>query len=231
MKNKIFKVIALILIIIFVLLFLLGIIPKQIAKIYASNYMNNNFPEMEFEYVGIEWSEVHSDYLISFRDKDKQYYRCVIGPKYFPISLGQGLFLIEQKYLEDYSEPITIEQKIAQLTFAIDTNAEEKKSYSEQDLTIDKNLFESIIAIINSETVKNKVKEEYPNVNNIEIERIENSNLFKLIYVCDNYSEKECIEIANKYYESFKENITTIYRINDIYIIDEATIGTRIIEK
>ena len=231
MKNKMFKFTIIIFIIIIIVLFLLGIIPKQIAKIYASNYMNNKFPEMKFEYIEIEWSEVHGDYLIYFKDKDNERYGCVIGPKYFPISLGQGLFAIEQKYLGDYSEPITIEQKIAQLTFAIDINAEEKTSYSEQDLTIDKNLFGRIVSIINSETVKKKVKEEYPNVNNIEIEKIEDSNLFKLIYVCENYSEKECIEIVNKYYEVFKENITNIYTINDIYIIDETTIDTRIIEK
>ena len=231
MKNKILKIIISLLFASVIVLFLLGIIPKQIAKIYASNYMNKNFPEMQFEYTGIEWSNVHGDYLIYFKDKDNNRYGCTIGPKYFPITLGQGLFAIEQKYLEEYSEPITIEQKIAQLTFAIDINAEEKTSYSDQDLTIDKNLFGSIVSIINSETVKKKVKEEYPNVNNIEIEKIEDSNLFKLIYVCDEYSEKECIGITNKYYESFKENITTIYRINDIYIIDGATIETRVIEK
>ena len=231
MKNKILKIVAIVFFIVIVGLFLLGIIPKKIAKIYASNYMNNKFPEMKFEYIGIEWSEVHGDYLIYFKDKDNERYGCVIGPQYFPISLGQGLFAIEQKYLEDYSEPITIEQKIAQLTFAIDINAEEKTSYSEQDLTIDKNLFGSIVSIINSETIKKKVKEEYPNVNNIEIEKIGDSNSFKLIYVCENYSEKECIEIVNKYYEVFKENMTTIYRINDIYIIDGATIETRVIEK
>ena len=231
MKNKILKIIISLLFASVIVLFLLGIIPKQIAKIYASNYMNNNFPEMQFEYTGIEWSNVHGDYLIYFKDKDNNRYGCTIGPQYFPITLGQGLFAIEQKYLEEYSEPITIEQKIAQLTFAIDINAEEKTSYSEQDLAIDKNLFGSIVSIINSETVKKKVKEEYPNVNNIEIEKIEDSNLFKLIYVCDEYSEKECIEITNKYYELFKENITTIYRINDIYVIDGVTIENRVIEK
>ncbi len=231
MEKKILKIIIIILLIIIALLFLLGIIPKQIARIYASNYMNNKFPKMRFEYVGIEWSNVHGDYLISFKDKENQYYRCVIGPKYFPINLGQGLFAIEQTYLEDYSEPIRIEQKIAKLTFAIDIDAEEKSSYSVQDLTIDKNLLGSIVSIINSEAVKKKVQTKYSNVNNIEIEKIGDSNSFKLIYVCENYSEKECIEIVNKYYEAFKENITNIYKINDIYIIDETTIDTRITEK
>lgn len=33
---------------------------------------------------------------------ENQKYGCVIGPKYFPINLGQGIFAIEETYRENY---------------------------------------------------------------------------------------------------------------------------------
>ena len=83
-------------------LWLSGIIPKQIGKIYGINYMKNNFPKMQLEYVNIEFSKYHGDYIITFKDKNNKNYGCVIGPKYFPISLGQGIFAIEETYRENY---------------------------------------------------------------------------------------------------------------------------------
>lgn len=84
-----------------------GIIPKQIGKIYGINYMNENFPEMQLEYVDIEWNKYYGDYIITFKDKENQNYGCVIGPKYFPVNLGQGIFTIEEKYKESYSSNTT----------------------------------------------------------------------------------------------------------------------------
>lgn len=103
MKKK--KIIILSIIIIILLLIILwfnGIIPKQIAKIYSTAYMNFNFPQMELKYDKIEWSPYHASYIINFKDKDNQIYSCVIGPKYFPVNLGQGLFAIEETYEKDY---------------------------------------------------------------------------------------------------------------------------------
>ena len=79
-----------------------GIIPKQIAKVYVTTYMKNNFPEMQLEYVDIEWNKYYGDYIISFKDKENQNYACAIGPKYFPISLGQGMNAIIENYQEKY---------------------------------------------------------------------------------------------------------------------------------
>ena len=79
-------------------------IPKQIAKIYGTNYMKSHYPKMELEYDGIVWSKYHGDYLISFKDKDNQSYTCVIGPKYFPVFIGQGEFVISETYKEKFSE-------------------------------------------------------------------------------------------------------------------------------
>ena len=98
MKKK--KLILLIIIIVLITLWFSGIIPKQIGKIYGIIYMKSNFPKMELEYVGIEWNKYFGDYIITFKDKEEKSYGCVIGPKYFPINLGQGLFELEEKYNE-----------------------------------------------------------------------------------------------------------------------------------
>lgn len=68
-----------------------GLIPRQIAKIYGKSYVKNNFPEKQLEYVDIEWNKFYGDYIITFKGKDEKIYSSVIGPKFFPISMGQGV--------------------------------------------------------------------------------------------------------------------------------------------
>ena len=84
--------------------------------------MKNVFPEMQLEFVNIEWNKYFGDYTITFKDKEDKSYGCVIGPKYFPINIGQGLNAIQETYLEKYKEPELIEQKIAVATFMINNN-------------------------------------------------------------------------------------------------------------
>ena len=103
-KKKIFIVIVIVILIIIVGLWISGIIPKQIAKIYGNSYMNNHFPEMQLKYDSIEWSKNHDDYIITFKDKVNNTHSCTVGPKYFPINLGQGLFAIEEAYREKLEE-------------------------------------------------------------------------------------------------------------------------------
>ncbi len=98
MKHK--KLIILILII--GLLWFTGIIPKQVAKAAGTNYVRNHFPEMKLECTGVEYSGPHGDYLIYFKDINENKYGCVIGPKYFPVFMGQGLYAIESDYEENY---------------------------------------------------------------------------------------------------------------------------------
>lgn len=103
-KKKIIISILVVFILLIMLLWFSGVIPKQIAKIYAIDYMKKCFPKMQLEYVNIEWSKYHGDYIITFKDNNNQSYDCVIGPKYFPISIGQGIFDIEETYRENYLE-------------------------------------------------------------------------------------------------------------------------------
>ena len=87
---------------IIVALWFTGIIPKQIAKISGTGYVNHRFPEMQLECVNVEYADVYGDYLITFNGPNENTYSCVIGPKYFPVSMGQGLLAIESDYAENY---------------------------------------------------------------------------------------------------------------------------------
>ena len=101
MKRK--KRLILIVVIIMVAgLWLTGMIPMQIAKVAGTSYVRNCFPEMELECIGVEYADVFGDYLISFKDKNRKTYSCVIGPEILPISIGQGYEVILGEYEESY---------------------------------------------------------------------------------------------------------------------------------
>lgn len=99
MKKK-----YIILTIIIIILLTCIIIPEQLAKIYGTFYMKIHFPKMSLQCTNVEWSKYHDDYIITFNDKDSNIYSCTIGPKYFPVLLGQGLFDIEETYRNNYLE-------------------------------------------------------------------------------------------------------------------------------
>lgn len=79
-----------------------GIIPKEIAIISATNYLNKNFPKLPLEYVDIEWSSSFGGYLIKFKDKNNQNYGFIMNNRFFPISLGQGLNGFQEMYRVEY---------------------------------------------------------------------------------------------------------------------------------
>lgn len=108
MKNKKTKIILLIvavLLFLVVMLWISGVIPKQIAKIYATHYLQENFPKIKWKYSNIEWCSAFGDYSITFKDENDKTYGFLIGPKYFPIHFGQGMFGFKEKYEETYEEP------------------------------------------------------------------------------------------------------------------------------
>ncbi len=95
-KNVIFIVILIILIIL--TLWISGIIPKQIARISATHYLKKNLPEMQFEYVDIEWSSSFGGYSIRFNDENGKTFGFIMNNKYFPIEVGQGIFGLKDSY-------------------------------------------------------------------------------------------------------------------------------------
>lgn len=103
MNRKRIIIITIILILAVILvLWIGGIIPKQIARISATNYLKKNFPKIQLEYVNIEWSSSFGGYSIKFKDENDEIYGFIMNNKYFPVSLGQGLFGFEEKYREKY---------------------------------------------------------------------------------------------------------------------------------
>ena len=101
MKNKKWVIVILVIVLI-AAMWLTGIIPKQIAKISGESYVKKHFPELQLKCVDVEYADVFGDYLIKFKDKDDNTYSCVIGPALFPTSLGQGLYAIQEYYVENY---------------------------------------------------------------------------------------------------------------------------------
>lgn len=105
-KKKIIIITIILALVIILGLWISGIIPKQIAKISAINYLKKNFPKKQYEYVNIEWASSFGGYSIKFKDeKGKEV--CFIMPyKYFPISPGQGTFALEESYRIEYKSGI-----------------------------------------------------------------------------------------------------------------------------
>ena len=103
--NKKKMLIAIILIFsLIMILWFGGVIPKYIGKNYSIKYMSDNFSEMNLEFKNIEWSKQFGSYTVQFKDKDGKIYGVLIGPKYLPINLGQGLLAIEENYRNSYIE-------------------------------------------------------------------------------------------------------------------------------
>lgn len=81
----------------------LSIIPRGIARISGDIYMAEHFPEMKLRVAGVDATLVNGNYRIVFWDpSNSTYYDCSIGPKYFPVSISEGLDEIERDYAEKY---------------------------------------------------------------------------------------------------------------------------------
>lgn len=131
--------------------------------------------------------------------------------------------------LQETEAQTLIKQKVVEASFLV-VNEDSKNSISQDDLTISDGLLQTYREIINSQTIKDRIKEKYPNINDIELERVPNTAVIKAIYVCDYYNEEECIEITNEYIKEFSERLSEIYNIKNIYIFDRASITNREIE-
>lgn len=121
-----FLIMMIIILIIILVLWISGIIPKQIAKMAATNYFKKNFSQKQLEYVDIEWSSSFGGYLIKFKDKENEIHSFIMNNKYFPITIGQGLFefeeecrlkeeMIDLSELENYEKNSTSYEKAKEL--------------------------------------------------------------------------------------------------------------------
>lgn len=103
-KKRIILITILVILIVVLSLWISGIIPKQIARISATSYLEKNFPKIQLEFVNIEWSSSFGGYIIRFKNQDDEIHGFLMTNKYFPINLGQGLFGFEEKYREKYEQ-------------------------------------------------------------------------------------------------------------------------------
>ena len=103
-KKRIIIITIIVILIVILALWISGIIPKQIARVSATNYLKKNFPKMQLEYVDIEWSSSFGGYSIRFKDQNDEIHGFFMNNKYFPINIGQGLFGFEEEYREKYGE-------------------------------------------------------------------------------------------------------------------------------
>lgn len=119
-------------------------------------------------------------------------------------------------------------EKIAISSILLQGN-DEKTIYTEKNMVFEKKSFEYYVDIINSVEIRDKIESIYPDCNPVELELIDNSHMIKLIYVCDEYSEDECIAILKEYMSVFREYMSSTYNI-ETTIADSATISTRYVE-
>ena len=100
-KRKIILIVIIVLIIILGL-WISGIIPKQIARISATNYLKNNFPEKQYKYVNIEWASSFGGYVITFKDEKDKRASFIMVDKYWPVNPTQGTNALLESYNVEY---------------------------------------------------------------------------------------------------------------------------------
>lgn len=71
-KKSIIIVTIIINLVVILGLWISGIIPKQIARISATNYLKKNFPKKQYEYIDGEWSSSFGGYAIRVKDEKVQ---------------------------------------------------------------------------------------------------------------------------------------------------------------
>ena len=103
-KKRIIIITIIVILIVILSLWISGVIPKQIARVSATNYLKKNFPKMQLEYVDIEWSSSFGGYSIRFKDQNDEIHGFLMNNKYFPTNIGQGLFGFEEEYRAKYGE-------------------------------------------------------------------------------------------------------------------------------
>ena len=105
-SKKVLIISIIVVLLLIIVLWISGIIPKQIARISATNYLKKSFPKKQYEYENIEWSSTMGGYLIKFKDENNVITSFIMPSKYFPITPGQGTFALEDSYRIEYGTGI-----------------------------------------------------------------------------------------------------------------------------
>ena len=161
-KKKIIVLTIITILVIIIGLWITGIIPKQIAKISASNYLKKNLPERKFEFVDIEWNKYLDGYSIKFKDEKGEEIGFIMNNKYFPISVGQGTFALEENYRVEFKGISDInDMYIHSITDGYVNIRSIPKNYSKEQAQQD-NCF-VIGAMVHNDYLYNEFMEKYKN--------------------------------------------------------------------
>lgn len=228
-KKRVIVITMVVIFLVILVLWISGIIPKQIARISATNYLEKNFPKIKLEYVNIEWSSSFGGYSIKFKDKNNKTYSFIMNNQYFPISLGQGLFAFEEEYKQKYELQDTgienneesyfygkvIESTASYIIVEPNENEEERKSADKISVGLGEN---NDALYTNGTNVKitydGTILESYPaqvKATKIEIKSAEN---FEILF-----KERQSINNYNKIYAILDKSETDRYNYT-IYAYD-----------
>jgi len=94
-----------------------------------------------------------------------------------------------------------------------------------------KELINTYEELINSNAIKAVIEKKYGTVGDIQFEEIEDTQIIKVIYTCDNRTDDECKILLNDWIAEFSRRMEEIYNVKDIKIVDEPQITSRIVEK
>ena len=97
--------------------------------------------------------------------------------------------------------------------------------------TLNKDLLNTYEGLINSRAIKTVIEKKYGTVGDIQFEEVEDTQIIKVIYICDNRTDDECKILLNDWIAEFSRRIKKIYNVKDIKIVDEPQITTRIVKK
>ena len=122
-------------------------------------------------------------------------------------------------------------EKIVSATILISKkNSNDSKIIYEQNIEQNKELINTYEDLINSKTIKKIVEKKYGSINNVELKAIEDSDLIKVIYVCDEHTDEDCKQILQELLSEFSSKIKEIYNEKEIYIIDSPEISSRTVK-
>jgi|LSQX01.1.fsa_nt_gb hypothetical protein len=90
-KRNIIIVVFAVLILI-AIIWISGIIPRQIGKISAINYVQKNYPDRNLKFLRMDFSSAHGDYFAMFEDENEKTYGFQLLGKYLPINVWSDPF-------------------------------------------------------------------------------------------------------------------------------------------
>lgn len=87
MKNKRNIIVIISVVILIAILWISGIIPRQIGKNSAINYVQKKLSDKNLNYLRMDFSSAHGDYFAMFEDENGKTYGFQLLGKYLPINI------------------------------------------------------------------------------------------------------------------------------------------------